>query len=66
METATDNEDEMDVPLDDGDPHTYDTKEPEAEVEEGATDGILPRRSTREKKRKKKKKNGLIPTSCIK
>ena len=54
VETATDNEDEIDVLLDDGDPHKDDTKEPEAEVEEGATDGILPRRSTREKKRKKK------------
>ena len=54
VETATDNEDEIDVHLDDGDPHTDDTKDPEAEVEEGATGGILPRRSTREKKKPKR------------
>ena len=54
VETATDNEDEIDVRLDDGDPHTDDTKEPEAEVEEGATGGILPRRSTRERKKPKR------------
>ena len=62
VERATDNEDEIDVYLDDGDPHTDDTKEPEAEVEECATGGILPRISTRERKNQ----SGLIPTSCIK
>ena len=48
VETATDNKDEIDVHLDRGDPHTDDTK-----VEKGATRGILPRRSTREKKKPK-------------
>ena len=54
VETATDNEDEIDVHLDDRHPHTDDTKDPEAEVEEGATGGILPKRSTREKKKPKR------------
>ena len=52
-EDRKDEENEIDVHLEDGNPHTDDTKEPEAEVEEGATGGILPRRSTREKEKLK-------------